>query len=657
MVRAGVSLWRRRPQALAARLEAHPWIRARARPARVPRRLRVDRRRASSRARSCFLDQLYYVDQTGVVFVAGGCGGDPLDLPLRDRDRGGDPDRRAARASAPRESARRSGSRISCRPRDFHSASRRCISRREKRRITVFPIEPAGGAHLRLERVARQAHASARVLSAFAGREGSAPRDRSDVCGTSAVVRLRQRDGSDAAHAVARWPPVERGELRRMTEAADHGAASISGRRRRRCSSARCSERGIEVIGLGTAPSRGLRKGVVVNVESTVQAIRKAVARGRGDGRLRDPQRHRQHRRRPHPRLQQPRRGARSGTARCRRRHRAACSTRRAPWRCRSTARSCTSCRRSTSSTTRTASRSRSAWPACGSRPRSTSSPRRSSAAQNVVKCCKRPGSVVDDVVLGAARLGRRGADRRRRRTSASRWSTSAAGTTDVVVFHGGAVRHTAVPAARRQPPHQRHRRRPADADRRGREDQAALRLRARRRSSSATIEIEVPSVGGPRARACSRATSSARSSSRASRRSSRWSRARSSARATRRLLASGVVLIGGTALLDGITDVAEQVLRLPVRIGVPAARDGARRSGQRARSTRPRSACCSPAATAARAGAIARRARRRSARSRASSHGRLAARFFLRVRHLDRDHAGRNCVTAILNCGTGGEA
>ena len=37
------------------------------------------------------------------------------------------------------------------------------------------------------------------------------------------------------------------------------------------------SEGGIEVIGLGTAPSRGLRKGVVVNIDSTVEAIKAAV--------------------------------------------------------------------------------------------------------------------------------------------------------------------------------------------------------------------------------------------------------------------------------------------------------------------------------------------------------------------------------------------
>ena len=34
---------------------------------------------------------------------------------------------------------------------------------------------------------------------------------------------------------------------------------------------------GVEIIGIGTHPSRGLRKGVVVNIESTVESIKKAV--------------------------------------------------------------------------------------------------------------------------------------------------------------------------------------------------------------------------------------------------------------------------------------------------------------------------------------------------------------------------------------------
>ncbi len=36
-------------------------------------------------------------------------------------------------------------------------------------------------------------------------------------------------------------------------------------------------EDGVDIIGVGTHPSRGLRKGVVINIESTVESIRKAV--------------------------------------------------------------------------------------------------------------------------------------------------------------------------------------------------------------------------------------------------------------------------------------------------------------------------------------------------------------------------------------------
>jgi len=36
-------------------------------------------------------------------------------------------------------------------------------------------------------------------------------------------------------------------------------------------------EGGFEVIGMGSSPSRGLKKGVVVNIESTVNAIQRAL--------------------------------------------------------------------------------------------------------------------------------------------------------------------------------------------------------------------------------------------------------------------------------------------------------------------------------------------------------------------------------------------
>ncbi len=37
------------------------------------------------------------------------------------------------------------------------------------------------------------------------------------------------------------------------------------------------TEQGINIIGIGLAPSEGLRKGVVVNIDATVESIRKAV--------------------------------------------------------------------------------------------------------------------------------------------------------------------------------------------------------------------------------------------------------------------------------------------------------------------------------------------------------------------------------------------
>ncbi|MBJ6726673.1 cell division protein FtsA [Geomesophilobacter sediminis] len=37
------------------------------------------------------------------------------------------------------------------------------------------------------------------------------------------------------------------------------------------------TEEGIDIVGIGTSPSRGLRKGVVINIESTVASVKKAI--------------------------------------------------------------------------------------------------------------------------------------------------------------------------------------------------------------------------------------------------------------------------------------------------------------------------------------------------------------------------------------------
>ncbi|MRR36384.1 cell division protein FtsA, partial [bacterium] len=38
------------------------------------------------------------------------------------------------------------------------------------------------------------------------------------------------------------------------------------------------TEDGIDIVGIGSSPSRGMRKGVVINIESTVESIKKAVS-------------------------------------------------------------------------------------------------------------------------------------------------------------------------------------------------------------------------------------------------------------------------------------------------------------------------------------------------------------------------------------------
>ena len=37
------------------------------------------------------------------------------------------------------------------------------------------------------------------------------------------------------------------------------------------------TEHGVEIIGVGSHPSQGLRKGVVINIEATVSSLKKAV--------------------------------------------------------------------------------------------------------------------------------------------------------------------------------------------------------------------------------------------------------------------------------------------------------------------------------------------------------------------------------------------
>ncbi len=185
-LRPGVSLWRVDPDALAIELETHPWIR-RARVRReFPRRLIVDLAERKPAA-ILYLDQLYYVDSTGLAFVRVG-ERDPLDLPfVTGVEAAIVADERPFARHAIRQALRvlhlMQVAGLPFRVSEVH------IER--ERGITVFPIEPRvaltfgwNGFKTKLTRLTR-------VMQDFRGREGQI-REIDLTMGAEAVVRLRQ---------------------------------------------------------------------------------------------------------------------------------------------------------------------------------------------------------------------------------------------------------------------------------------------------------------------------------------------------------------------------------------------------------------------------------------------------------------------------------
>jgi cell division protein FtsA len=141
-------------------------------------------------------------------------------------------------------------------------------------------------------------------------------------------------------------------------------------------------------------------------------------------------------------------------------------------------------------------------------------------------------------------------------------------GTTDIVVFHNGAVKHTAVLpiggnhltndiATGLRTPF-------ADAEKIKQRFGCALSNMVSRDET-----IEVPSVGGRSPRVLSRHILAEIIEPRVEEIFSLVARevARSG---YEDVLASGVVVTGGSTMLEGVPELAEQVFHLPVRLGVP---------------------------------------------------------------------------------------
>ena len=193
-------------------------------------------------------------------------------------------------------------------------------------------------------------------------------------------------------------------------------------------------------------------------------------------------------------------------------------------------------------------------------------------STQNVIKCCERGGLHVADLVLEPLAAAEAVVTPEERELGVALVDIGG-GTTDIMVFHNGAVKHTAVLpiggnhltndiATGLRTPF-------ADAEKIKQRFGCALSNMVARAET-----IEVPSVGGRTPRVLSRQILAEIIEPRVEEIFALVAR-----EVTRSgyedILASGVVVTGGSTVLEGVTELAEQVFHLPVRLGVPLSVSG----------------------------------------------------------------------------------
>ena len=189
------------------------------------------------------------------------------------------------------------------------------------------------------------------------------------------------------------------------------------------------------------------------------------------------------------------------------------------------------------------------------------------SAAQNIMKCVRRCGLEPRDLVLQplASALAVLSQDEKDLGVCLV---DIGGGTTDIAVFTGGAIRHTAViPIAGDQITNDI-----AMALRTPTKDAEDIKIAhgcALRQLASVNDVIEVPGVGDRGPRQLSRQTLAEVIEPRVE---ELYSLIQRELRASgfEELLSSGVVLTGGSAAMLGMVELGEEVFHMPVRLGVP---------------------------------------------------------------------------------------
>lgn len=189
------------------------------------------------------------------------------------------------------------------------------------------------------------------------------------------------------------------------------------------------------------------------------------------------------------------------------------------------------------------------------------------SAAQNIVKCVRRCGLEVDDIILEQLASSHAVLTDDEKELGVCLVDIGG-GTTDIAVFTEGAIRHTAViPIAGDQVTNDI-----AVALRTPTQHAEDLKIRyacALRQLANPDETIEVPSVGDRPPRRLSRQTL-------AEVVEPRYEEFLSLVQAELRrsgfeeLCAAGMVLTGGSSKMEGVVELAEEVFHKPVRLGVP---------------------------------------------------------------------------------------
>jgi len=194
------------------------------------------------------------------------------------------------------------------------------------------------------------------------------------------------------------------------------------------------------------------------------------------------------------------------------------------------------------------------------------------SAAQNIVKCVRRCGLDVNDLILQPLASARAVLSDDERDLGVCLVDIGG-GTTDLAIFTHGAIRQTAViPIAGDQITNDI-----AMALRTPTADAEMIKIRhgvALRQLADPNEMIEVPGIGDREPRVMSRQTLAEVIEPRAE---ELFSLVQKVLRESgyEELLSSGVVLTGGSSMMQGMTELGEEIFHMPVRIGAPRYQGG----------------------------------------------------------------------------------